>query len=266
MEILDGERLEEISVLRKINISMGAQIAENIMLEKRVKIQEDLISKLKQNGDTTDEEKSESSRAKVEIDQLLNEIKLIEKVNDEKECMLEQFSDENAALVVRLEIMKEKNNDLKTFLEQFQKLEEHYVPISEELTDFACTEAFQCDMCEEIFSTKKDLKCHKKLMHKANVRKLLTGKLNSLKSQVMTQKLKISENILSLNMKEGFEIQTCRCKGKCHINHFKYNWVKHRSRELHTKLQDLDRNDEQSKSEARLKIFCRNPWGLSFLT
>ena len=67
-------------------------------------------------------------------------------------------------------------------------------------------------------------------------------------------------------MKEGFEIQTCRCKGKCHINHFKYNWVKHRSRELHTKLQDLDRNDEQSKSEARLHIFCRNPWELSFLT
>ena len=153
LEILDGERLEEISV-----ISMGAQIAENIMLEKQVKIQEDLISKLKQNDDPNDEEKSESSRAKVEIEQLLNEIKLIEKVNDEKECMLEQFSDENAALVVKLEIMKEKNNDLKTSLEQFQKLEEHYVPISEELTDFACTEAFQCDMCEEIFLTKKDLK------------------------------------------------------------------------------------------------------------
>ena len=134
------------------------------------------------------------------------------------------------------------------------------------MNNFACTETFQCEMCEKIFSTKKDLKCHDKLMHRANVRKLLTGRFNSLKNQVITQKLKISENILSLNMKEHFEIQTCRCKGKCHINHFKHNWAKHRSRDLHTKLQDFERNDEQIKSEARLKIFCRNPWGLSFLT
>ena len=240
LEILDGERLEEISDLRENNISMGAQIAENILLEKRVKIQEDLISKLRQNGDPNDEEKSESSRAKVEIEQLLNEIKLIEKANDEKELMLERFSDENAALVVKLEMIKEKNNDLKTSLQKFQELEEHSVPISEELTDsnFACTETFQCEMCEKIFSTKKDLKCHDKLMHRANVRKLLTGRFNSLKNQVITQKLKISENILSLNMKEHFEIQTCRCKGKCHINHFKHNWVKHRSRDLHKEMKN----------------------------
>ena len=65
LEILDGERLEEISDLRENNISMGAQISENILLEKRVKIQEDLISKLRQNGDPNYEEKSESSTAKV---------------------------------------------------------------------------------------------------------------------------------------------------------------------------------------------------------
>ena len=136
--------------------------------------------------------------------------------------------------------------------------------IDEELgsLNFGCTNTFKCDICGESFGTRNCLKTHKKSKHEANESKFLKDKCKQLLHQITEKKLEISEKLLELKEQELVKKETCRCMGRCKINHGKHNWTRRISTDLQTKLRMT--NGEIDPVEI-LEMHSCNPWGLNFL-
>ena len=83
--------------------------------------------------------------------------------------------------------------------------------------------------------------------------------------QITEKKLEISEKLLELKEKELTIIETCRCMGRCKINHGKHNWTRRFSGDLQSKLRTTNRQHEEKNPEEILKNQSCNSWGLTFL-
>ena len=84
--MLISEQVEEINFLRDNNLSMVNQIAENITMEKKIKVQNAVIKDL--SDKLYVETNKEIHEVAVESDKLLQEVDYLEKENKEKLKML----------------------------------------------------------------------------------------------------------------------------------------------------------------------------------
>ena len=89
LEVLIHEQVEEINILRDNNQSMVRQIADNIRMEKKIGVQDDVIKELKEkvnnvNDMKTDEDIKERNR-------LFKEVESLKKENEDKEYFLKNL-------------------------------------------------------------------------------------------------------------------------------------------------------------------------------
>ena len=61
----------------------------------------------------------------------------------------------------------------------------------------------------------EDFTSHRKFEHESWKKKVIKDQLDQFEIQISSQKLKLTENILELNIRESYKKEICRCKGKC---------------------------------------------------
>ena len=91
LENLVAEQVEEINILRDNNQSMISQISENVMMEKKINVQNAVVKELKDKV----KEKNEFKNEEKEFMKLVDDIEHLKGVNEEKEIQLENISKEN---------------------------------------------------------------------------------------------------------------------------------------------------------------------------
>ena len=191
MENLTTEQVEEINILQDNNQSMISQVSENVMMEKKICVQNKIINTLK--------DKNECQNQEAEMKKLVDEIKHLEGVNNEKEIQLENIAKENEmikAKLDRLEAFESENEILQDKLDKKDELEKHF------------SRKFTCKDCDEKFGSRGDLKHHKRSVHgEGNDMQLLKMKLYKLGKQISDQKLDLSLKISDLKERE----ETCKC-------------------------------------------------------
>ena len=95
----------------------------------------------------------------------------------------------------------------------------------------------------------------------------MKDQLDQFDIQISSQKLKLTENLLELNIRESYNKENCKCKGKCNISHSIYNWKKRYGQHLHAKLLNITKQDSnENDAGVILETFACNPWGLDFLS
>ena len=99
LEKLIGEQVEEINILRDNNQSMVCQISENVMMERKISVQNAVIKELKDKG----KERNEFKNQEEDLSKLVDEVKQLKDLNEEKEIQLENISKENELLIVKLD-------------------------------------------------------------------------------------------------------------------------------------------------------------------
>ena len=93
LEMLISEQVEEINILRDNNLSMVTQISENVRMEKRIDIQNKVITDLEDR--LKDAEKVDIT---LEVDKLLLEIENLQQENEVKVKLLQNIEKENQIL------------------------------------------------------------------------------------------------------------------------------------------------------------------------
>ena len=277
------EKLDEIRNLRENCDSLAKQVGKEIIIEKKLEIQNKVIHELKSNL----KEAKDTKRAEPieDIEKLLLDIKHLEEENQAKVKQLEDFQNENEIIKEKLCSLEERNNALADdgiFLSEELSLESNIVS------------TFECKICKKGFATKDHMKTHARIEHKETAKKLMEVKADQLKAQIDLQKLSLTENLLQLNVTESAEENMCNCKGKCKIIHKIYNWRVKFGHKLHSKFLNLNVLEKKAEVEKEPSQFqCKNcdksfgntdelkkhsktlhcietsfanPWGLNFLT
>ena len=281
LKIFLSEHIEKMNILRDNNQSMVSQIGENLKMEKKIAVQNDVIKQLKENISQMEKDKEDP---KNEIEKLMVERDYLEKENFEKMEHLKKFEIESEILRENLIREKDKNQMTGNMENGFDK-----PSLSEELNLFA---KFKCESCDKDFGTKYCLKNHISMKHRElSQRSKLDEKLVSLEKEINEQRFEFLSKLFEL--KETEENFKCNCKGVCKIRHKFYNWSKPKSSELlnrsrqhseehahvenetlnllchsceneFTSLADLEIHSETVHSEDVLQVCSSNPWGLTF--
>ena len=189
-------------------------------LEHQINDQDKVIVELKDKL----EEKNEFQYQHEEILKLIDDIKHLKDTNDEKEVQLEEFSKEN-------ELLKSKLNSIQ--------IDQDSLSLRDEL-GFQLEEIFKCEECDKEFVSQVNLKVHTKSLHQAKTNALIM--LNSMRRQVLQQKLDVTHKISSLREKEFLEQQTCKCTGWCAISHTKHSWKVTKSESILKMVQRMGLN------------------------
>ena len=101
--------------MRESNYSLSSQISENIGLEKQVEIQQNVITELKSKADLIEKDDSGQLSSKDQVAELLVDIENLEAINKEKAILLETVKTENEIVGDELDILEEKNKELKLY-------------------------------------------------------------------------------------------------------------------------------------------------------
>ena len=231
LEKLIGEQVEEINILRDNNQSMVCQISENVMMERKISVQNAVIKELKDKG----KERNEFKNQEEDLSKLVDEVKQLKDLNEEKEIQLENISKENELLIVkldRLEAIQSENVFLKDKLDKNDEIEKK----GELESHFG--KVFKCKECDKTFGRRGDLKTHKRNVHGEQNSQLLTM-LYKIETKLLEQKLDLTTKISKMKENESNKRQTCKCIGWCAINHIKHSWNKSFSKEFHYKFENL---------------------------
>ena len=205
------EKNNEIDQLKQNCESLAKQVGRELLLERKIEIQNNLIDKLK------DDEKRAEKKIRndniEDIENLMFEISQLQGENKQKETLLKKVKDENAMINENLQILEVARKDL---VENNQKIDE--ANLSDELDD-QMTKHFKCNHCAKEFETRSCLRDHRKVNHedKFTSRSLLDN-LNKMESKVSHQKYNLLSCLLDLE-KEDTKKQPWNCFGDCKINH-----------------------------------------------
>ena len=102
-----GKQVEEINVLRDNCQSMISQISENILMEKKIEVQNNIIKELKER--LNEAEKVNKSESTEDVDKLILEVQQLQNENKKKISLIETIEKENNLLKENLEVEIEKN-------------------------------------------------------------------------------------------------------------------------------------------------------------
>ena len=141
------EKLDEIRNLRENCDSLAKQVGKEIIIEKKLEIQNKVIHELKSNL----KEAKDTKRAEPieEIEKLLLDIKHLEEENQAKVKQLEDFQMENQMMKDNHLFLEAKHIEL---IRNVKKSDEA-IYVGEELTMLAKT--FDCQNCAKVFLTRR---------------------------------------------------------------------------------------------------------------
>ena len=210
LEKFISKQVEENNILQDNNQSMVSQIAENIRMEKKIKVQEGVIKELGEKLKI--ETKEEFEEVIGERDILIFEVENLKRENAEKIELLENIEQEKEMLKEKLQNVETENIDLKDDAKRAKE-----VSLVEQIMQF------ECDYCENKFLNKSDLRMH---MRKIHEQELWKSKLVKIENEVAGLKYRLSSDIYRLAKFEQLKKETCNCKGFCVINHTWYTWTK----------------------------------------
>ena len=204
LENLIREQVDEINVLRDNNQSMVSQISENLMMEKRIGVQNQVIKDLEYR--LNDAEKLDITK---EVDELLLEVENLQKENEEKVKLLEDFEKENQILQGNLKLEQEKKHE---FQESLEKLDDN-LSLKEELSmERKIKSKFPCELCGTGFDINNDLQIHFEMNHKKQLGlKRLNEEFVSLETKVLQQKYVLMSSLSNLQEKDLKRKHVCWC-------------------------------------------------------
>ena len=161
-----------------------------------------------------------------DVKNLLEDIKHLENMNEEKELEIENIEKENKDLQIKLNVLESKEKERS---------------LDEEL-GYSMGRNFKCKECDTKFASNETLRMHKRSVHGekcevTQIRFLLQG----LENQILEQKLDLTNKISMMKETESNGRLTCKCIGWCAISHTKHSWKKSLSEEFHHKFQNLIR-------------------------
>ena len=202
---------------------------ENIHMEKKLKIQENVIKELSEKVKC--ETNDEIIEMTGERDKLLMEVKHLEQENEEKLKTLETIEIENMVLKDKLD----KNDKA----EEMDELESHFGRI------------FECKECVKTFGSRGNLKTHKRNAHgKENAMHVMQLRLHEMDKRLSDQKFNLTLKIYKLKEVEFIKKETCKCIGWCGISHQKHSWKKSPIKELYSKFQKLTKVSNADESHS----------------
>ena len=163
-----------------------------------------------------------------EINQLEEDIIKLQMVNKEKQKQLKDLSEENEINVEKLKYLQEMNENLvqtKSVASQHEtpSLEEE-LGLSRQMSYSAAT--FECNTCVHTFHTRYDLKRHIQNVH-----------VEELERKILLESETVVHSLFKLKQKElKYQRKPCRCANFCRIHHSRFNWKKHESDLIFSKL------------------------------
>ena len=219
-------------------------IEMNEELEKEMNQKDDDINKLKKELKAKDKRlnafKEDTLNKSVDVDRLLEEIKLLERQNRNKEYTLANIVKENKGLQENLVILEKEKETLKCKIAiNDKKLEQN---LGDELGILDPRQHNVSPECENKSVKKVDIKKHdENMLCDSLTKKIWKLKELQLEKDMNFQKLKLASDIIYLKEKEVGEIQVCTCRSFCRIFHKKHNWKKPISQVIVEKFRDLDK-------------------------
>ena len=251
LEGIFRDKTNEIEQLKDHCETLALQVGKERILERKLKIQDDLIVELKNN--LKDREKEPKVEKQEEIETLRFEINQLEAENKLKGRLLEEVSEENVITQEKLKILEESKTEL---LEDMDKIKAQFADgasLSEELN---LARTFVCKRCEKRFENKSELKMHLRNIHDLEEWKL---KLLNKEKTVIGLKFKISSGLNKLKEKEAKTKYVCQCKGFCRLKHKIYNWMKPVSNKIASKSRDILEKKTDVEEELEPELFqCQN--------
>lgn len=217
---LIGEQVDEINVLRENNQSMVGQISENVIMERKIIVQNGVIKELKDEL----KDKNELQNQDEELLKLVEEVKHLKDTNEEKEFKLHNISKEYENLKIKLESIDRLGN-------------EEVLTLKDELDG---SKNFKCKECDKGFVSQEILTTHKRTDHSKYLQ--LQLRLNDVERKIYQQKLHLANKISDLRETEFSESLTCRCQGWCAINHNKHSWKVTKTEHVFKMIRSLDLN------------------------
>ena len=163
-----------------------------------------------------------------EVEELLEEIKEIKKINDEKEEQLFSLKNESDQLKVKLKEIEEENLDYASKIAEVRKSEVDGLGVTaksleEELEECQLVGKFACKYCDERKGSRSDLKQHIKNVHTNDALLELANMEQKLFYQ--TQNFTSSVNVVMKREISRLK-EPCVCKRFCVTNHLKHNWTR----------------------------------------
>ena len=206
--------------------------AEFKLDEMKVKeeITKKLLKSLQADNSALKAKLADSFSEAVDVDRLLEEVKLLKKMNKEKEDTLANVVKENNTLHENLICLEKESNELKEKITTSEKNEEFEHTLGDELGILDprvhnVSPAFE--QKGQNYPTENLLK------------KIWKLKLAQLEKTISSQKLNLTSSLLHLKEKEYSEIKSlkCACKTYCRIIHQKHNWRRSPSQDIYSKFE-----------------------------
>ena len=171
---------------------MVNQIAVNVQMENAIKVQKKVIRELEEKID--DAEKLGKGDQVQEIDNLVSEIHLLNKTNQEKMKILENIEKEKEMLKDKVENVEKEKSEMKEDLKGFQKV----TTMQEELYHLEkLGKSFECNICGLAFETKSELEVHVR-----KTRQIATWKSKLMEMETENSQLKYRLSLDLFRMKE----------------------------------------------------------------
>ena len=176
---------------------------------------------------------------KIDIALLAKQVEDLEKLNVEKEMLINDVNREHEKLLAKLDDINKENDELKAKLDQIMINDENK---KNEFTSSSLEEElgclnlgkefiqnFPCRTCDKSFSSRKSLRKHILEVHVAEEKM----KLLEIENRVANQTARFISDLERLITKEHYENRMpCVCKYFCNISHLKHNWKKQASKSI----------------------------------
>ena len=192
--------IDDLVQIRKVNEE------DNEIMEKKLSVQNKVLIELKNKL----KEKVDIQNQQEELQRLVDEIKHLKDINEEKEFELQNISEEYTNLKIKLKS-----------IETIEIGNEEVLTLKDELD---ASRNFKCKECDKEFVSQENLTKHKKAIHLNHHRLQLQLRLKDVARKISEQKLHLVNKISELRETEFSESLTCRCQGWCAINHTKHSW------------------------------------------
>ena len=236
-----NKEIQEVSKYKKMLIESKEASA---IMRKKFEVANNLIKTLQMDNCSLEkklEDQIKNNEKSVDVSKLVEEIENIQKINREKEEIIENIENEKEVLQSKL-VKIEQEND--TLLKKMENEKEDVQNLSDELgilDPHSHNVSPTCEPCDELFEKTTNVKSHDTNYHDGSlVKKIWKLKVLQLEKSINSQKLKIASNIIQLKEKEVSENRKCACKRFCRIVHQKYNWKKCFSEEIFNRFKMLE--------------------------
>ena len=209
-------------------------------MEKKKEISDELIKNLQTEKVAIEKKLEVEIKEKQEsnsVEKLINEIEEIQKLNKEKETILERFQNQNDSLNEKLLKLESENEKYKEELEERETEKGDSKSLSEELgiSDSCSYNVGDCEFKDDLTKFPKESKSEaiSKRSSKLKIQEM------ELERVVNSQRFRLASDLLHLKEKEASEGKRCACKRFCRIVHQKYTWKKSFSQEIINKFRAL---------------------------